>query len=79
MGAPDYVTVNQDLMFSNSSSVVQISVSIVNDNAVENPLEFFTGNLKTTDSSVDLAPDSVKVDIREMQNDNGKLWVSTNH
>ena len=75
MAAADYAAVNQNRMFNSGTSIVMITVAIVNDDAVESVLESFTGNLATTDASVDLAPDTARVDIREVPGDDSKLLV----
>ena len=75
MATADYTAVNQNLIFNSGTSMVMITVPIVNDDAVESMLEFFTGNLGTTDASVDLAPDTARVDIREVPGDDSKLLV----
>ncbi len=71
-GPADFVALsNVTLEFSAGTSSHQVTVTIVNDDIVEDPETFF-GNLTTSDDSVQLAPRTATVTIREEFGDDSK-------
>ena len=73
----DFVAMsNVPLEFSATTSSRQVTVTIINDNILENA-EFFYGNLSTSDGVVQLSPATATVTIQEQPGDDGMIiWKS---
>ena len=71
----DFVAVaNQDVVFDPSTDSRNVAVTIVEDNRAE-VTENFYGNLSTSDGSVQLSPDSARVDILESSRVDSKFII----
>ena len=69
----DFVAMsNVPLEFSATTSSRQVTVTIINDNILEN-VEFFYGNLSTSDGAVQLSPATARATILELDEDDGKV------
>ena len=66
---------NEPVTFSSSMNSNEVTVTIVDDEAVES-IEVFYGNLSTSDSAIDLLPASAPVTIRASlpSEDDSKLY-----
>ena len=67
--------INEPVIFSPSTSSNEVTVTIVDDNIVENS-EFFYGNVSTNDGAVNLGPSAAKVTISETEGDDSKFFNS---
>ena len=71
----DFNAVSDELFtFSPSTSSNEVTVTIINDDIVENS-EFFFGNLSTTDGAVNLDPSAARVTISETEGDDSKFSI----
>ena len=69
----DFNAVSDQLFtFSPSTSSNDVTVTIIDDDIVENS-EFFFGNLSTTDGAVNLDPSAARVTISETEGDDSKF------
>ena len=66
--------INEPVVFSPSTSTNEVTVTIVDDDIVENS-EFFYGNLSTTDGAVNLGPSATRVTISETEGDDSKFLI----
>ena len=71
----DFNAVSDQLFtFSPSTSSNDVTVTIFDDDIVENS-EFFFGNLSTTDNAVNLDPSAARVTISETEGDDSKFSI----
>ena len=63
---------DEKLTFSPSTSSNEVTVTIIDDDIVENS-EFFYGNLSTADSAINLDPSAARVTISETEGDDSKF------
>lgn len=71
IGAVDFVALDSVvLQFDENTLTIPIVITIVDDSILED-LEFFFGNLTTSDEAVDLLPDTTTINIQEIGD--GKL------
>ena len=62
----DYESVSQDLLFTASPVLTQcVNITIIQDGAVENLVEFFSVQASTSNSSINGLPTSTNVTIQE--------------
>ena len=64
----DYGSVSQDLMFTPSSALLTlcVNITIIQDGAVENVVEFFSVQASTSSSSINGIPTTRTVVIQDM-------------